>query len=418
MPVSPKAAYSIGLQICRGVAAFHSAGYISRDVKPGNIVLRKRLASLNDVTEGNEIVIIDGGLAVPCQGPGRHRVRCDYITGTVGFMAAEQLDDAFLASYLPGPEIDAVGLGRSLLLLYTTCIPFEDVDDDALIDSVRDGTLMSCLFPDCSLPSPAAFTNVSLWLAEDDPSNRLSVSDAIPVFEYMLGRAAVGDDVQLGEVEAMFGIGTHPLLSCFPVVGGQERSDSDLLSCSGYAPDTCDATSNCASPTSISTATTSSSGTEATVTHDPAALPPGSSSGPSLTDALARAPKGTTDAIDISAMASAMRRSTLSAAAGADGLAKAGIQDESEGMPEATAVNAPSERCASASPTGEDHAHAMVDEANVASAEKASAVDESPRIPAWGERVTMTNCGGTPQDAGSAPAGVEHACEVENEPLV
>eukprot|EP00892_Ulva_mutabilis_P010013 jgi/Ulvmu1/7384/UM036_0044.1 len=218
MPVSLRAASCIGLQACRGVLAYHDAGYVMRDVKPSNIVLRTRVSALNDITEGNEIVLVDGGLAAPFRSWHRPSLPCSEITGTVAFMACEQLRPGRLSYYCLNPLIDCVGLGRSLLLTYCNGLPFDGLEEDDIIAAVRDGTLMGTLFPRCSLPSPAPFTNVALWLCEDDPDCRLTIRHAMSIFEYMGHQAAAGEQVDIADIKTKFGVAAHRWLELYPIV--------------------------------------------------------------------------------------------------------------------------------------------------------------------------------------------------------
>lgn len=64
---------------CRGLAATHAAGLVHRDVKPGNLVVRRRGAR-------EELVIVDFGLAAHM---GR---RVDGVAGTPEYMAPEQVE--------------------------------------------------------------------------------------------------------------------------------------------------------------------------------------------------------------------------------------------------------------------------------------------------------------------------------------
>lgn len=189
------------------------------DVKLSNFVLRKPVRDLNEVSLDNEVVLVDAGIAQATRGPHRSRFLCAALQGTPTFMAPEQVHSARNATYQPSPAIDAVALGRSLLLMFCFQLPTDAMSEEAVIAAVRDGTLMDSVFPASMLPAPAAMVSMGLWLSHHEEHDRLSVEDAATVFAHIHERAAAGHDVSAADLEAAFGLPAHPLLENYPVLG-------------------------------------------------------------------------------------------------------------------------------------------------------------------------------------------------------
>ena len=376
-PLSLRAAACIALQACRGAAAFHRAGFAHLDIKPNNLILRSPLGDLNDFTPDSELLLVDGGLASAGGGALQRRMRCSLIRGTPGFMAPEQLCESPQANYFPSPAIDAVALGRTLLCLYTTGMPTQELTNEAIIDSIRDGSLMATLYPHTSLLAPAAFINVALWLAHADACNRLSVDDAICVFHYMHDRAEAGQDVTPADLRAAFGLGPHPLLPLYPTTDGGAP---------GFPP---------AEPEAALTTNEASVSTAESGEHEDDGVPAFREAAAALVSGPSFAELHHDESVDFYDMAAALQR-----ASGAG-----------EPVTRATSrkhcyAAVPEIEFAEARTTGPLSGTASaVAGARAADEEVAHECGGSPRIAAFGERVTVHSCA-APEDAAGRVSGV------------
>lgn len=408
MPLDLAPASAIAMQACRGTCAFHDAGYAHCDLKPSNMVLRHRVDSLNDVSIGSELVIIDAGLAARCDGPYQRSLRCDETNGTPSFMAPEQIRPG-ATRYLPTRAIDAVALGRSFLLLFCNKLPFKGMEADAIFTSIRDGTLLSHLYPRCSLPAPAVFINVALWLTEHDASLRLSVQTACKIFAFILRRASTGDEVTVADVQTCFGLTAHKLLCHYPVVeAGQPfvfRNDGSLPLEHSDAAAVSDV--KFANP---ATQRVTTDGTPDAVPETGAAEKP-KIAGPSLADLMPVASMGA----GIGPMACAMRRSTESGE-GKD--VQAGKISEHEDAAqyasekEVEAVKEPGLQTTSLEIRSSTASVMSRPDIACVPDKTPGVVGDSPRILAFGERVTVHNC--TREEFVLEPAAVRDSETVLN----
>lgn len=221
------------MQACHGVAAYNRAKMKHGDVKPNNFVLRTPVPSLNDVTPGVGVVLLDGGLAAESSSTPE---RCVDAEGTPAFMAPEQLCAAPGATFTRSPAIDSRALGCTLLCLYGTQLPTEGLSERAVIAATVDGSLMSELFPQFTLPGPAVIVNVALWLADDVPQERLSAEQAAKIFSYIYDGATCGLEFTVADVQAAYGLAPHRLLHLYPTTGDSPGGSSRALSNSDSDP--------------------------------------------------------------------------------------------------------------------------------------------------------------------------------------
>ncbi|MFI1181288.1 class IV lanthionine synthetase LanL [Streptomyces sp. NPDC020799] len=103
-------AWELARELTRVTGEVHTAGFVLRDLKPGNVVIRP---------DGTP-VLVDLECAV-------HADRASYIAGTLGFTAPEYLDgpgrDSATPPPAPGPEADCFSLGATLLHATTGISP-------------------------------------------------------------------------------------------------------------------------------------------------------------------------------------------------------------------------------------------------------------------------------------------------------
>jgi serine/threonine protein kinase len=107
-PVGVEAAIAIVAAAADAVAAIHAVGLVHRDLKPEHLM----------VTPAGDVIVIDLGLAI---GPehSRHTAE-DALTGSVPYMAPEQIDDR-----APSPASDVWALGVVLYEAIAGRRPFE-----------------------------------------------------------------------------------------------------------------------------------------------------------------------------------------------------------------------------------------------------------------------------------------------------
>lgn len=103
-------ALGLYLSLCEGLACLHSAGFVHRDLKPANVMLR----------DADSPVLIDFGLAAPCERAGRAPlVITGTVQGTTAYMSPEQV-----RGQVASPESDLYALGCMLYETLTGRPPF------------------------------------------------------------------------------------------------------------------------------------------------------------------------------------------------------------------------------------------------------------------------------------------------------
>lgn len=143
--VDVPAALDITTQIASALVAAHTAGVIHRDLKPGNIMVRK----------DGYVKVIDFGLAKRIRRarrgvPDLSVTRPGTIVGTVQYMSPEQA---------AGGQVDARSdiwsLGVILYELLTRQLPFDGASETAILESIRERPAPE-LPPDLKLPPGTA----------------------------------------------------------------------------------------------------------------------------------------------------------------------------------------------------------------------------------------------------------------------
>jgi len=158
--LGPREAAGIGIDLCRALAAVHSAGLIHRDIKTGNI-MRER---------GGRIVLMDFGSGgeLPPEGDVHET---DHIHGTPLFMAPEQLQGV-----IAGPRTDIYALGVVLYRLVTGRFPIAGTSLPEIVAKHRaGGTPLRDLRPDL----PSGFVEVIHRALASDPAERYATAGAM-----------------------------------------------------------------------------------------------------------------------------------------------------------------------------------------------------------------------------------------------
>ncbi|MFH0937747.1 MAG: protein kinase [Planctomycetota bacterium] len=139
-PLSEQAVLSIGCDIARGLAAIHAAGYLHRDVKPGNIII----SSKDGVAK-----LLDFGIAQYMEpllnNKERQKPEHPWIAGTPGYMAPESITPGIV----PGPAVDIYGLG---VVLYELLAGKSAYETDSTTELLRQQAI--CSLPDIQTLCP------------------------------------------------------------------------------------------------------------------------------------------------------------------------------------------------------------------------------------------------------------------------
>ncbi len=138
-PLTPQQAFRVTLEVALGLSAAHKAGFLHRDIKPGNIFLDAyRRAKLGDF-----------GMALPLAITTGERLTTEgYVVGTPDYLSPEQLQGLPLDG-----KTDVFSLGLTLFYLLTARMPFDDQPSmDAMALTVELGAIPPCDI-DASLPT-------------------------------------------------------------------------------------------------------------------------------------------------------------------------------------------------------------------------------------------------------------------------
>lgn len=189
-PLPVRQAVSIALQVGRALDHVHGRSVVNRDVKPGNIVFRRRPGLLQP--DQAHVVLCDFGIAQDLTRPhaGEGRV------GTFAYMSPEQVQRVSQDWIRIGPESDIFGLGVVLYEMLTGRTPFDDDMARIADPAVRPA-------PPSSLRKgiPPLLDKIVLQALEKDPCRRFrTAGELIQALErvprqvnwaFVMGRAAV-----------------------------------------------------------------------------------------------------------------------------------------------------------------------------------------------------------------------------------
>jgi len=150
----------IFLQMVDGVAALHQAGFVHRDLKPGNVL----------VTAEGRVIILDLGLVSGVRGdqPDWQQSREEGVAGTVAYMSPEQLAEQVV------PACDCYAMGVMLFECLTGRLPFRG----SVWQIVQDKQRETAPTPrELAADLPDHWIDLCDRLLERDPQQRLTLSE-------------------------------------------------------------------------------------------------------------------------------------------------------------------------------------------------------------------------------------------------
>jgi serine/threonine-protein kinase len=179
-PIAPLLAAKIVRQIADGLSAAHRAGFVHRDLKPGNIML-------SPTELGEEVKILDLGIVGVTGGDPREQLtRDNLVVGTPAYMAPEQ----FHGSSSVGPQADLYALGVVLYQLLRGRAPFDGTFQEIIAQHM--------MTPPDPLGDSEGLEELAYWLLEKNPAKRpQSAADVIAFIDRHFPNcagASLGDD--------------------------------------------------------------------------------------------------------------------------------------------------------------------------------------------------------------------------------
>ena len=123
-PLAPRRAGRLAQQIVAGLAEAHNQGFVHRDLKPGNIMVKY------DKRGAEQVKILDFGIVASVQESHRDQrlTRTGYIVGTPTYMAPEQVDPKTIS-----PQADVYALGVIMYELLAGEPPFSGSLEQILV---------------------------------------------------------------------------------------------------------------------------------------------------------------------------------------------------------------------------------------------------------------------------------------------
>ncbi|HEX6273647.1 MAG TPA: protein kinase, partial [Polyangiaceae bacterium] len=192
-PASASEAVELGIGACRAIEAVHAAGFVHRDVKPGNLML----------TDGGGVKLLDFGIA-KFENEVSFKDESDggafVVVGTPEYMAPEQARGAADA------RSDVYALGAVIYELVTGALPHEAPSLAALLDRKLAGAPApaSALAP--SQPIPKALDRLLERALAPEPSARFqTASELREALETLAGGRASRRTLRRGVGYAAFG---------------------------------------------------------------------------------------------------------------------------------------------------------------------------------------------------------------------
>ncbi|MFF5257971.1 protein kinase [Actinomadura viridis] len=172
--MSPSAVARIGLQLLSALEAVHAAGALHRDIKPGNVLLRR----------DGRVVLCDFGIAA-LSGTDSLTLT-GAVVGSVGYIAPERLSDQ-----PAGPPSDLFSLGVTLCALLSGRSPF--ARPEAL------GVLNAVLRENPEIPAAAGPLRPPLEaLLRKNPADRPSIAEAREMLRPLATTAPAAHDSTKG----------------------------------------------------------------------------------------------------------------------------------------------------------------------------------------------------------------------------
>jgi len=153
-PIPPPSAAKIVRQTADGLSAAHRAGFVHRDLKPGNIMLVPGEL-------GEEVKILDLGIVgVTTADPREQITRENLVVGTPAYMAPEQ----FHGSSSVGPQADLYSLGVVLYQMLRGRPPFDGNFQEIIAQHM--------MTPPDPLPDSDGLEELAYWLLEKSQAKR------------------------------------------------------------------------------------------------------------------------------------------------------------------------------------------------------------------------------------------------------
>ncbi|GLW66057.1 hypothetical protein Arub01_43010 [Actinomadura rubrobrunea] len=170
-PMSPSAVADIGLQLLSALEAVHAAGVLHRDLKPGNVLLRR----------DGKAVLCDFGVAALA---GAESITTTgAVVGSLGYIAPERLSGGHA-----GPPSDLFSLGVTLCALLSGRPPFARPEAAGVINAV--------LREDPEIPAAAGPLRALLEaLLRKNPADRPSIAEAREMLRSLTTTATATPDV-------------------------------------------------------------------------------------------------------------------------------------------------------------------------------------------------------------------------------
>jgi serine/threonine protein kinase len=152
--LAPLPAAKIVRQVADGLGAAHRAGFVHRDLKPGNIMLVPSAI-------GEVVKILDLGIVGVTSGdPNEQLTRDNLVVGTPAYMAPEQ----FHGSSTVGPQADLYSLGVVLYQTLRGRPPFEGGFQEIIAQHM--------MTPPDPLPESEGLEELAYWLLEKNAAKR------------------------------------------------------------------------------------------------------------------------------------------------------------------------------------------------------------------------------------------------------
>jgi hypothetical protein len=155
--LAPAEAARIGAELAEALAHAHERGIVHRDVKPGNVLLER----------DGRARLVDFGIARLLERESAHLTTAGMITGTLRYLAPEQL-----AGEEATPSTDLYALGAVLFEMLTGRPAFEATNPVSLVEAQRHP-------PDSIAGVPPGLAAICLSALDPDPAQRPVSAEAM-----------------------------------------------------------------------------------------------------------------------------------------------------------------------------------------------------------------------------------------------
>ncbi|MBF8186206.1 protein kinase [Nonomuraea sp. K274] len=173
-PMSPSAVAGIGLQLLSALEAVHAAGALHRDIKPGNVLLRR----------DGRVILCDFGIAALSGSDSL--TSTGVVVGSFEYIAPERLSDGPV-----GPPSDLFSLGVTLCVLLSGRSPFARPEPAGVLNAVmREKPEIAAAAGPLRAPLEA--------LLRKNPADRPSIAEASEMLRPLATAAPATQDVTKG----------------------------------------------------------------------------------------------------------------------------------------------------------------------------------------------------------------------------